>query len=121
MRKASGADGAIAGLGTCAVNDQCQDCSLCTTNECIEGVCALTDIDGTAPPGCDDGLACNGLETCEAGVCTAGTPVVCPKGKYCVNSTDLGGPSSCVADFNNDGECDDCLFCTAGKVNGGVL
>ena len=119
-RKAFSADGAIAGPGTCAVNDQCQDCTLCTTNECVDNVCESTDDTGNAPQGCDDGLACNGLETCEAGVCTEGTPVDCGNGQYCVNSPDLGGPSSCVADCNGDGDCDDSLGCTTDTCVDGV-
>lgn len=37
----------------------------------------------TAAAECDDGLACNGVERCEGGRCTAGTAVVCDDGIAC--------------------------------------
>ena len=34
---------------------------------------------------CDDGLLCNGVETCEFGQCLAGTPVECGDGIGCTD------------------------------------
>jgi hypothetical protein len=36
---------------------------------------------------CDDGDACNGTETCLAGVCQPGTPLVCDDGNACTDDT----------------------------------
>src|SRR5262249_4809888 len=46
---------------------------------------------------CDDGLFCNGAETCSAGVCAAGAPPVCSApAPYCANS--LASCVACLAD-----------------------
>ena len=36
---------------------------------------------------CNDGNACNGVETCVSGNCTAGTPVNCDDGLFCTDDT----------------------------------
>ena len=36
---------------------------------------------------CDDGLPCNGSETCVVGMCQAGAPVVCDDGNICTNDS----------------------------------
>ncbi|MBW1785062.1 MAG: hypothetical protein JRK53_00365 [Deltaproteobacteria bacterium] len=36
---------------------------------------------------CDDGDACNGLETCSAGVCQPGTPLDCDDGDACTEDS----------------------------------
>ncbi len=46
-----------------------------------------------APPSCDDGNVCNGVETCApASGCKAGTPLVCDDGDAC--TTDSCDPTS---------------------------
>ena len=82
----------------CSVNADCNDGNTCTTDICVTGTCQRTN--NTAPcndgvactadscneatdscdyvPGnalCDDGLYCNGAETCTATGCAAGAPV----------------------------------------------
>jgi parallel beta-helix repeat protein len=46
-------------------------------------------------PDCSDGLACNGAETCNAGSCQTGTPVVC-LGNQCNNSACAEPTGTCV-------------------------
>ena len=61
---------------------------------------------------CDDGLHCNGYETCVDGVCEPGDPIVCDDGVECtVDSCDEAQQGACVS-FADDGFCDDGLFCT---------
>ena len=43
---------------------------------------------------CDDGNACNGVETCDAGVCLAGTPLRCDDGVAC--TVDTCGAAGCT-------------------------
>jgi hypothetical protein len=64
----------------------------------------------TDDAGCDDGLACNGAETCVEGTCQAGTPSVCDDGVSCTVDTcnEPGGDCSYVA-YNS--LCDDGLYC----------
>ncbi|HLK10382.1 MAG TPA: hypothetical protein VKW76_03295 [Candidatus Binatia bacterium] len=59
----------------CKTNADCNDKNACTTDACVSGACQHTVVaDGTS---CSDGNACNGLETCHAGKCTAGPALVC--------------------------------------------
>jgi subtilisin family serine protease len=65
----------------CAVDRDCDDGSVCTTDQCHEGACVRT------PVACDDGDACNGTATCDpvAG-CRPGTPPDCTR----VDACDVG-------------------------------
>jgi cysteine-rich repeat protein len=67
------AAGACAGAPiTCSASDQCHDVGTCdpTTGLCSDP----SKADGTA---CDDGDACTLTDTCAAGACLGGNPVVC--------------------------------------------
>ena len=88
------------------VGDQTQNGMSCGTGmACLDGMCQSTSC------ACDDGNACNGVETCTPSLaCIAGTPeadgTTCATGKLCI-----GG--ACDADRCGDGftsapeECDD--------------
>jgi hypothetical protein len=69
---------------------------------------------------CDDGLYCNGVETCDAGSCVPGTPVDCDDGVSCtVDSCDEASDSCThVAD---DTLCDNALFCAGVESCDSVL
>jgi Ca2+-binding RTX toxin-like protein len=70
----------------CTTPEDCDDEDLCTTDDCVDGVCVFTPID------CDDGEFCNGVETCDpaTGDCVSpGNP--CGEGEICDEATD-----SCV-------------------------
>ncbi len=88
--------------------DDCQACSE-AAGASSDGVCdeALT---GTS---CDDGLYCNGTDTCQAGSCShAGDPCPGPDGDDdCVESCDET-EDECTAHDPNGSSCDDGLFCT---------
>ncbi|HXJ22657.1 MAG TPA: hypothetical protein VMT03_20740 [Polyangia bacterium] len=57
---------------SCPAPDACHTAGMCDPKT---GACGQTAVaDGTP---CSDGNACNGLETCQAGVCTPGTPPTC--------------------------------------------
>ncbi len=108
------------------------DCgNVCNTadNATVDGALAFY-FDEVAPfldPGvacsadseCDDGNACNGLETCSSGSCQSGTPVNCNDGSACtVDSCDPGtgvcsnNPISCDdGDACTDDECDTVAGC----------
>ena len=70
---------------------------------------------------CNDGLFCNGAETCSAGICVAGAIIDCNDGvsctvdscdellDTCVNTDICGG---CTIDI----DCDDGVFCNGGEV-----
>lgn len=117
--------------GACtAGEDQCGDEATCNpdadTCVCDDGVsywheasetcvACLTDLH------CDDGQACNGLETCVDNACEAGTPIDCGDNATCsdpdgtcvcdegYHMDDMSG--LCVANCTGDVECDDGLAC----------
>jgi len=83
------------GTGTCGPSDpctgpaDCNDSNPCTTDTCNgEQRCVNTPIaSATGIAGCDDGNACNGVETCTAGVCVLMTPPVCDDGDPCTTES----------------------------------
>jgi hypothetical protein len=57
---------------------------------------------------CDDGLFCNGAETCNAGACIPGSPPVCSDGLFCngletCNESAGGCVDGLAPECNNDG------------------
>ncbi len=78
----------------------CPDGQFCDeqTNTCVE---CLENAD------CDDGLFCNGEETCSSGACQTGTSP-CTESQECDEDADeCINPAECEA----DADCDDGLFC----------
>jgi MYXO-CTERM domain-containing protein len=118
----------------------CNDGDACTTGDkCTAGVCGGTAVsclvdachsaggvcnpatgacsnqkpDGTA---CDDGNACTSGEVCKAGVCNAGTAVVCPAADQC-HTAGTCNPATgvCSNPAKPDGAaCSDGNACTSG-------
>ena len=67
---------------------------------------------------CDDGLFCNGVETCQSGVCVPGTPVDCSSlNDQCNVGVCEETSDSCVTQPANEGSsCEDGLFCNVGET-----
>jgi len=74
----------------------------------------------TTDPECDDGLYCNGTETCNAGTCEAGTPVDCADGVACTVDSCNETTDSCES-TPSDALCDDGLFCDGAETCDAVL
>jgi slime mold repeat-containing protein/copper-binding protein NosD len=70
----------------CATVADCDDGNPCTVESCnaTTGTCSYTSLPDTTP--CPDSTVCNGAETCVAGTCTAGTPLVCVDGNACTGN-----------------------------------
>jgi hypothetical protein len=70
----------------CVFTYACDDGNICTTDTCdpVAGCQHAPVPDGTA---CPDQNLCNGAETCRAGTCTPGAPIVCNNGGECSTST----------------------------------
>ncbi len=89
-------------VGVC-IKESDIDCSH-LDDECNEGICN-EDIDSCeANPvneglACNDGLYCNGEETCQSGICTADTPIDCSDDYICTDD-------SCVEEGHNIGHCE---------------
>ena len=69
----------------------------------------------TANPECDDGLFCNGVETCNAGTCQAGAAPNCADSVACTTDTCNEGTDSCDHTPNN-AACSDGLFCNGSET-----
>ncbi len=130
---ASCASGIGTTAGTCtggackgSVTATIDDGNPCTADGCSSaGVVTHTNVaDGTS---CSDGNACNGAETCMAGVCKAGTPVVCTALDQChtagtCNSSSGACSNPTVANGTacNDGNaCTQTDTCQSGTCTGG--
>jgi hypothetical protein len=65
----------------------------------------------TVDADCNNGDYCDGVETCNAGTCQAGTAVVCSDGLWC-NGTETCNETTDSCDAGTAPVCDDGLFCT---------
>ena len=87
---------------------------------------ALSAVNYVKPPepectidgDCNDGLYCNGAETCVSGVCKPGTLVDCSAlSNQCNNGVCDEATDSCVAQPKADGTaCNDGLYCNTGET-----
>jgi hypothetical protein len=100
------------GAGACAggTPNPCGDGVGCTDDSCDEAAdaCVNAPNDGS----CDDGLFCNGAETCDALLdCQPGTPPVVDDGVGCTDDS-CDEVNDVVVNEPNDANCpDDGLFC----------
>jgi hypothetical protein len=82
------------------------------SESCNEGTdtCTAPDAGGSA---CDDGLFCNGADSCASGVCTthAGDPCPGPDGDADCSEECDEGANACSALDDNGSACDDGVFC----------
>ncbi len=74
----------------------------------------------TVDADCDDGLFCNGAETCNAGSCQAGTAPDCDDGVACTVDSCNEGTDSCD-NTPNDGLCSNGLFCDGAETCSATL
>ncbi len=104
---ASGACSVHAG-NPCPGFDGDIDCSE-TCNETADN-CTASDPNGSS---CDDGLACNGTDTCLSGGCTQHTGNICPGADGDADCAESCSDSSggCTAPDPNGTPCDDGVFC----------
>lgn len=92
---------------TCTRNSQCDDSVDCTTDFCgPDGRC----VNLPEPRACDDGIFCNGIETCDARRgCVRGTPVSCNDNYACTIDRCDEETKRCEhspRDFDRDGDPD---------------
>ena len=99
------------------------DCSAVEVDQCHEAVCNETlgiceiqnKTDGTT---CDDENACTQTDTCQAGVCVGGNPVVCTANQ-CQNPgicNPVTGICSPPTNATNGTACNDSNPCTTGET-----
>ncbi len=91
----------------------CEDGVSCTDDACDEDnrSCSHTPTDSI----CDDGLFCNGVETCDAiQDCQAGTPVDCSDAFACTTESCDEYADQCVISVNHS-LCDDTVYCNGAE------
>lgn len=77
----------------------CDDGVTCTTNNCHPFIgCYFQPIPQCcgSSADCDDQNLCNGVETCSAGTCEKGTPLVCGDGDSCNGNETCDPATGCV-------------------------
>jgi PKD repeat protein len=135
-----GAPSALCGNGVVNAGEQCDGGGCCTAGcqfrvagtvcRAASGPCDLAETcsgTGASCPGdvvrpngssCSDVNVCNGLETCQAGACTAGTALVCNDANVC--TTDTCDPLLGCTFTNNAAPCSDGVACTSDVCSGGT-
>ena len=97
----------------------CDDANACTLDSCAKatGQCSHAAVgDGLT---CDaDGDGCTPLDACDAGVCKAGSPLVCDDGNPCTDDSCDAAAGKCAQKANTKA-CSDSDACTTGDVCGG--
>ena len=133
----NGAETCQAGVCRAGTTPNCDDRDACTIDTCTaQAGCTHTAIVGcrvcTATGQCDDGNPCNGTETCQNGVCRAGTtpncndnnPCTtdsCSPGSGCTHVT-IAGCTACTsaAQCNDGNVCNGTETCSAGVCRPGT-
>lgn len=95
--------------GGCTINEDCNDGNDCTTDTCTSGSCFHTNNSGS----CNDGLYCNGADTCSGGSCSihAGNPCPPLDGDGNCSESCRESEDNCTAPDPNGSPCNDGLFC----------
>lgn len=116
------------GVETCSLGvvvpgtpPNCNDVNVCTDDSCDEtnDVCVNTNNDANDP---DDGLFCNGVDTCVGGVVVTGSPPNCDDGNPCTDDSCDESINSCVNAPNDLNDPSDGLFCNGVETcAGGVV
>ncbi|MFT5430487.1 MAG: hypothetical protein ACI9OJ_001162, partial [Myxococcota bacterium] len=112
---------ATTGMDCCAIDDDCNDANSCTVDSCISvngsKLCSNQTLN------CDDGLFCNGAETCDAGVgCTtlAGSVPALDDDIDCtIDICDEGADT--ITHSANNAFCDNGQFCDGAETCSAVL
>src|SRR5262245_41007202 len=73
----NGAETCQGGVCTPGTPPNCVDANPCTADACDTGLNHCVHIPVTNGISCADSNLCNGTETCQGGVCTAGAPLDC--------------------------------------------
>ena len=70
---------------TCEIADDCDpEADPCTAPACVLGCCQPQPTVGAL---CDDGIACNGPDTCKGGICVPSVPTGCDDALLCTKDT----------------------------------
>ena len=106
------------GCALCTTTADCDDANPCTVDTCDADGCRFAPVPNAIP--CSDGVFCNGLETCQDGLCVAGSPPDCEAANGCTLDTCDETLDRCVHDrlpdcCASDGDCFDGDTCTTNE------
>ncbi|MCH8147333.1 MAG: hypothetical protein IH987_04965 [Planctomycetes bacterium] len=114
-----GAEDCVAGNCVAGTPPNCDDGVGCTDDSCNEGTDSCDKTANNA--NCDDGLFCNGSETCDPVLdCQAGTAPNCDDGVGCTDDSCNEGTDSCD-NIANNANCEYGLFCDGAETCDPVL
>ena len=110
----NGADSCASGDCTQHAGDPCvgadgdSDCS--ESCDEVPDTCTANDSDGSA---CDDGLFCNGADTCSSGACLqhAGSPCAGADGDFNCMESCSEDADACASNDSDGSPCNDGIFC----------
>ena len=111
----NGTGSCLAGVCQAGTALVCNDNNPCTDDTCAPTTGCVYTNDNTNS--CSDGNICNGTETCLAGVCQAGTALVCNDNNLCTD--DACAPATGCAHTNNVAPCNDGNACTTSDACSG--
>jgi len=95
----------------------CDDGNVCTADSCDEGTdTCINDAAALNGAGCPDSDLCNGDETCAAGACLPGAPLVCDDSDPCTVDACASATGCFVTPVPEGGACDDGNFCVNGET-----
>ncbi len=103
----NGPEACVNGLCIAGTPPDCDDGRACTLDTCSDSSGSCEHLENDAQ--CDDGVFCNGLETCDATWGCVPGAARCP-GQFCDEQADA------CADCLDDGHCDDGLFCNGAET-----
>ncbi|MEE9293297.1 MAG: hypothetical protein V3U83_10245, partial [Acidobacteriota bacterium] len=94
----NGSETCDSGTGQCLAGTppDCDDLNPCTVDSCDEASLGCVNDPLPDNTSCEDGLFCNGMETCQAGLCTSGAPVTCDDVNPCTMDSCDEGTNMCV-------------------------
>jgi len=110
----NGAETCVGGACQAGTAVVCNDGVGCTTDSCNEGTDSCVDTPNNGA--CDDGLWCNGTETCHATLdCQSGTAPNCNDGVDCTTDSCNESTDSCQNTPNNNA-CSDGVWCNGTEI-----
>ncbi len=110
----NGAETCNAGSCQAGTPVSCGDGVGCTIDSCNEATDSCDNV--TSDAACNNGLFCDGVETCDAVLdCQAGTAVNCNDGVGCTADSCNEGTDSCD-NVPNNAVCDNGLFCDGAET-----
>lgn len=114
----------------CDTDDDCEDTNVCTSDSCVDNVCAFVPSNdgddcgggnvcdaGVCGPECVIDADCDAGEICDAGVCgpECTQDMDCSGSEICDVPTD-GSPNACVPECTQDTDCESGEVCNAINV-----